>query len=43
MEKNRGGEDRFNLQMYEQCYVKDEDKFKKAWMALALKELKIML
>ena len=30
MEKNRGREDRFNLQMYEQCYVKDEDKFKKA-------------
>lgn len=28
MEKNRGGEDRFNPQMYEQCYIKD-DKFKR--------------
>ena len=43
MEKNKGGEDRFNLQMYGQRYVKEEDKFKKAWMALAFKELKIML
>ena len=29
MEKNRGGEDRFNPQMCEQWYVKDEDKFKR--------------
>lgn len=43
MEKNKGGEDRFNLQMYEQCYVKDENKFKKACLALAFRELKIML